>query len=89
LVARLLWEQDVAGSNPVTPTAKQVSPALTSKPPTQGGFFVLSFSRHAKHTQKGRITRTGNPVCAAFLFLVADESGQGKRLKSFRESTNT
>ena len=23
LVARLLWEQDVAGSNPVTPTAKK------------------------------------------------------------------
>jgi hypothetical protein len=40
LVARLLWEQDVAGSNPVTPTAKPVSPALTSQPPTQGGFFI-------------------------------------------------
>ena len=40
MVARLLWEQDVAGSNPVTPIAKQVSPALTSEPPTQGGFFI-------------------------------------------------
>ena len=40
MVARLLWEQDVAGSNPVTPTAKQVSPVLTSQPPTQGGFFI-------------------------------------------------
>ena len=40
MVARLLWEQDVAGSNPVTPTAKQVSPALTSQPPPQGGFFI-------------------------------------------------
>ena len=70
MVARLLWEQDVAGSNPVTPIAKQVSPALTSQPPTQGGFFVLSFSLHAKHTQKGRIARTRNSVCAAFLFLL-------------------
>jgi len=36
----LLWEQDVAGSNPVTPTAKPVSPALAYEPPTQGGFFI-------------------------------------------------
>ncbi len=40
MVARLLWEQDVAGSNPVTPIAKQVSPTLTSQPPSQGGFFI-------------------------------------------------
>ena len=39
-IAILLREQNVAGSNPVTPTAKQVSPTLTSEPPTQGGFFI-------------------------------------------------
>jgi hypothetical protein len=39
-MAVVLWEQDVAGSNPVTPTAKPVSPALTFQPPTQGGFLL-------------------------------------------------
>jgi hypothetical protein len=39
-------------------------------PPPQGGFFVLSFSLLAKHTQKDKIARTGNPVSAAFIFLL-------------------
>ena len=40
LVARLLWEQDAAGSNPVSPMRKKVSPQLTSLPLRKGRFFI-------------------------------------------------
>jgi hypothetical protein len=39
LVARLLWEQDAAGSNPVSPMPQKVSPQLTSPPLRKGRFF--------------------------------------------------
>ena len=55
-IAILLREQNVAGSNPVTPIAKQVSPALTSEPPTQGGFFVAR-----KRRRSGSVTVLPKP----------------------------
>ena len=40
LVARLLWEQDAAGSNPVSPMRLKVSPQLTPPPLRKGRFFI-------------------------------------------------
>ena len=40
LVARLLWEQDAAGSNPVSPMQSETSPQLVFKPSRKGRFFI-------------------------------------------------
>ncbi len=43
MVARLLWEQDVAGSNPVTSTKKQLAPA--------GGELLFSLMADGENLQ--------------------------------------
>ncbi len=40
MVARLLWEQDAAGSNPVSPMPQKVSPQLIYPPLRRGRFFI-------------------------------------------------
>ena len=40
LVARLLWEQDAAGSNPVSPMRSETSSQLVFKPSRKGRFFI-------------------------------------------------
>ena len=40
LVARLLWEQDAAGSNPVSPMRSKTSPQLVFQPSHKGRFFM-------------------------------------------------
>ena len=40
LVARLLWEQDAAGSNPVSPMQSETSPQLVFEPFRKGRFFI-------------------------------------------------
>ena len=42
MVARLLWEQDAAGSNPVSPMRSETSPQLVFKPSRKGRFFYCS-----------------------------------------------
>ena len=42
MVARLLWEQDAAGSNPVSPMRSKTSPQLVFKPSRKGRFFYCS-----------------------------------------------
>ena len=40
LVARLLWEQDAAGSNPVSPMRSEARPQLVFRPSRKGRFFI-------------------------------------------------
>ena len=51
LVARLLWEQDAAGSNPVSPMHQKVSPQLTSLPLRKGRFFYCCPQVRSKGVQ--------------------------------------
>ena len=51
LVARLLWEQDAAGSNPVSPMRSETSPQLVVKPSRKGRFFLVT-STCAKEVPK-------------------------------------
>ena len=46
LVARVLWEHDVAGSNPVIPTKKEEMTLMVISPPSAGriSFFGVTYS---------------------------------------------
>ena len=48
MVARLLWEQDAAGSNPVSPMRSETSPQLVSEPSLKGRFFIADELLRAK-----------------------------------------
>ena len=66
LVARLLWEQDAAGSNPVSPMRLKVSPQLTSLPLRKGRFFVGFAQAWAKPAD-------GNPFLGTTFTDTADK----------------
>ena len=58
LVARLLWEQDAAGSNPVSPMRSETSPQLVFKPSRKGRFFIA----HRHLCQSGAKTSPSLPL---------------------------
>ncbi|ABB35480.1 hypothetical protein Syncc9605_1731 [Synechococcus sp. CC9605] len=47
----LLWEQDAAGSNPVSPMRSETSPQLVFKPSRKGRFFIAYAQVCAKREQ--------------------------------------
>ena len=53
MVARLLWEQDAAGSNPVSPMPRDARSQLAVQPPESGGFFVPTGSGAPLQSQHG------------------------------------
>ena len=71
LVARLLWEQDAAGSNPVSPMRSETSPQLVFKPSRKGRFFLLSLLKHAASRDFSVLGGARNPK-VPILFQVAD-----------------
>ena len=46
-----LWEQDAAGSNPVSPMRSETSPQLVFKPSRKGRFFIAYAQVCAKREQ--------------------------------------
>ena len=70
LVARLLWEQDAAGSNPVTRTIKETSFVYQDK----RGFFLLSGQNTGQIIEKRASERSIGYSEARFLRSAAKEN---------------